>query len=103
MNINIEKLNEYITSEEILEFDSDEECMEYFNTYDYQDLKSVEEMTDRDGMGRAYAKEMMKVYGEMEIDATFGARGLTVAGILGGAAATSRISDPSEDERLKKR
>lgn len=66
-------------------------------------VKSVEEMTDVDGMGRAYAKEMMKVYGEMEIDATFGARGLTVAGILGGAAATSRISDPSEDERLKKR
>ena len=66
-------------------------------------VKSVEEMTDRDGMGRAYAKEMMKVYGEMEIDATFGARGLTVAGILGGAAATSRLSDPSEDERLKKR
>ena len=66
-------------------------------------VKSVEEMTDRDGMGRAYAKEMMKVYGEMEIDATFGARGLTAAGILGGAAATSRISDPSEDERLKKR
>ena len=44
MNINIEKLNKYIKSEEILEFDSDEECMEYFNTYDYQDLKSVEEM-----------------------------------------------------------
>ena len=66
-------------------------------------VKSVEEMTDTDGMGRAYAKEMMKVYGEMEIDATFGARGLTAAGILGGAAATSRISDPSEDERLKKR
>lgn len=66
-------------------------------------VKSVEEMTDMDGMGRAYAKEMMKVYGEMEIDATFGARGLTAAGILGGAAATSRISDPSEDERLKKR
>lgn len=44
MNINIEKLNEYIKTEDILEFDSDEECMEYFNTYDYQNLKSVEEM-----------------------------------------------------------
>ena len=44
MNINIEKLNEYIKSEEILEFDSDEECMEYFNTYDYQNFRSVEEM-----------------------------------------------------------
>ena len=49
MNINIEKLNEYITSEEILEFDSDEECMDYFNTYDYQDLKSVEEMKSFQG------------------------------------------------------
>ena len=44
MNINIEKLNEYLKTEEILEFDSDEECLEYFNTYDYQNLKSVEEM-----------------------------------------------------------
>ena len=44
MNINIERLNEYLKTEEILEFDSDEECLEYFNTYDYQNLKSVEEM-----------------------------------------------------------
>ena len=49
MNINIEKLNEYLKSEEILEFNSDEECMEYFNTYDYQELKSVEEMKSFQG------------------------------------------------------
>lgn len=49
MNINIKKLNEYLKSEEILEFDSDEECMEYFNTYDYQELKSVEEMKSFQG------------------------------------------------------
>lgn len=49
MNINIEKLNEYLKSEEILEFDSDEECMEYFNTYDYEELKSVEEMKSFQG------------------------------------------------------
>ena len=49
MNINIEKLNEYLKSEEILEFDSDEECMEYFNTYDYQNFKSVEEMKSFQG------------------------------------------------------
>ena len=48
-NINIEKLNEYLKSEEILEFNSDEECMEYFNTYDYQELKSVEEMKSYQG------------------------------------------------------
>ena len=49
MNINIEKLNEYLKSEEILEFDSDEECMEYFNTYDYQNFRSVEEMKSFQG------------------------------------------------------
>lgn len=49
MNINIEKLNKYLKSEEILEFDSDEECMKYFNIYDYQNLKSVEEMESFQG------------------------------------------------------
>ena len=49
MNINIEKLNKYLKSEEILEFDSDEECMEYFNTYDYQNFRSVEEMKSFQG------------------------------------------------------
>lgn len=48
-SINIEKLNEYLKNEEILEFDSDEECMNYFNTYDYQNLKSVEEMKSFQG------------------------------------------------------
>ena len=65
-------------------------------------VKDVTKM-DPNGMGKAYAKEMMKVFGEMEIDATFGERGLAAAGVLGGAAATSRLSDPSKDERLKKR
>lgn len=49
MNINIEKLNKYLADGEILEFNSDEECMEYFNTYDYQELKSVEEMKSFQG------------------------------------------------------
>lgn len=49
MNINIEKLNKYLINGEILEFNSDEECMEYFNTYDYQELKSVEEMKSLQG------------------------------------------------------
>ena len=66
-------------------------------------VKSVEEMTDMNRMGRDYAKEMMKVFGEMEIEETLGARGLVIAGITGGAAVSSRVSDPSEDERLKKR
>ena len=65
-------------------------------------VKDVTKM-DPNGMGKAYIKETMKAFGEMEIDATFGARGLTAAGVLGGAAATSRLSDPSKDERLKKR
>lgn len=48
-SINMEKLNNYLKSEEILEFNSDEECMNYFNTYDYQSLKSVEEMKSFQG------------------------------------------------------
>ena len=66
-------------------------------------VKSVEEMTDMDGMGRAYTKEMLKAAGEMQIDNLLGQEGLVISGILGGAAATSRISDPSKDKRLKKR
>lgn len=65
-------------------------------------VKDVTKM-DPNGMGKAYAEETLKAFGEMEIDATFGARGLATAGVLGGAAATSRLSDPSKDERLKKR
>ena len=66
-------------------------------------VKSVEEMKDMDGMGRAYTKEMLKAAGEMQIDNLLGEEGLAISGILGGVAATSRISDPSKDERLKKR
>lgn len=49
MNINIEKLNKYLKTEEILEFDSDEECIKYFNIYNYQNLKSVEKMESFQG------------------------------------------------------
>ena len=66
-------------------------------------VKSVEEMKDMDGMGRAYTKEMLKAAGEMQIDNLLGVEGLGISGILGGIAATSRISDPSKDKRLKKR
>ena len=44
MKINMEKLAQYLKEDKILEFNSDKECMEYFNTYDYQDFKTVEEM-----------------------------------------------------------
>ena len=66
-------------------------------------VKSVEEMVDRDGMGRAYAKEMMKALGEAKIDNLLGKEGLVISGIAGGSAAASRLYDPSKDERLKKR
>lgn len=42
--INLEKLLQYVAEGIILEFESDQACMEYFNTYDYQDLKTEEEM-----------------------------------------------------------
>ena len=44
MKINMEKLAQYLKEDKILEFNSDKECMEYFNTYDYQDFTTVEEM-----------------------------------------------------------
>ena len=42
--VNIDKLNEYMEEEMIIEFESAEECMHYFNTYDFQNFKTVEEM-----------------------------------------------------------
>ena len=66
-------------------------------------VKSVEEMTDMDGMGRAYTKEMLKAAGEMQIENLLEEEGLAIAGITGGSAAVSRLYDPSKDERLKKR
>ena len=60
-------------------------------------------MTDMDGMGRAYTKEMLKAAGEMQIDNLLGQEGLVISGIAGGSAAVSRLSDPSKNERLKKR
>ena len=66
-------------------------------------VKSVEEMTDMNGMGRAYTKEMLKAAGEMQIDNLLGQEGLAIAGITGGSAVASILSDPSKDERLKKR
>lgn len=66
-------------------------------------VKSVEEMTDMDGMGRAYTKEMMKALGEAKIDNLLGKEGLVISGVAGGSAAASRLSDPSKDKRLKKR
>ena len=60
-------------------------------------------MTDMDGMGRAYTKEMLKAAGEMQIDNLLGQEGLVISGIAGGSAAVSRLYDPSKDERLKKR
>lgn len=44
MKINMKKLEQYLKEDKILEFNSDKECMEYFNRYDYQDFTTVEEM-----------------------------------------------------------
>ena len=65
-------------------------------------VKSMTEM-DQNGMGSAYAKELMKAYGEASIDKLLGKQGLAIAGITGGSAVASIRSDPSKDERLKKR
>lgn len=42
--INKEKLTEYIANGSILEFESDQKCLEYFNTYDFQNFRTIEEM-----------------------------------------------------------
>ena len=65
-------------------------------------VKSMTEM-DQNGMGSAYAKELMKAYGEASIDKLLGKQGLAIAGITGGSAVASIRSDPSKDKRLKKR
>lgn len=49
MKVNKEKLEQYVKNGNIIEFNSDKECMEYFNTYDYQNLKTVEEMKEFQG------------------------------------------------------
>lgn len=48
-NIDIEKLGGYLKEEMILEFDSEKECMDYFNLYDGQNFNSVEEMKEYQG------------------------------------------------------
>ena len=65
-------------------------------------VKSMTEM-DPNGMGKAYAKEMLKALGEAKIDNLLGKEGLAIAGIAGGSAAVSSLYDPSKDKRLKKR
>ena len=47
--INCEKLKKYLEYELILEFDSPEECLKYFNTYDGQHFRTVEEMKEYQG------------------------------------------------------
>jgi hypothetical protein len=49
MRIDAEKLLQYVVDGIILEFNSDEECMKWFNTYDAQDFKSIEEMKECQG------------------------------------------------------
>lgn len=44
MKINMEKLTKYVERGDILEFQSDQECLEFFNTYDFQNFKTVDEM-----------------------------------------------------------
>lgn len=47
--ITAELIKQYIDEELIVEFDSEEECMEYFNIYDGQNFKSIEEMKEYQG------------------------------------------------------
>lgn len=68
---------------------------------------SVKSMTKMDleqkELVKGYMKELMKAIGEAKVDNLLGKEGLAIAGIAGGTAAVSRVSDPSKDKRLKKR
>lgn len=44
-----DKISAYVEMEYLLEFNSPEECMKYFNTYDCQNFKTVEEMKEYQG------------------------------------------------------
>lgn len=47
--INMEKLKQYLEEEKIMEFESDEACRRWFNTYDYQNFLSVNQMKEYQG------------------------------------------------------
>lgn len=49
MEIREKKLQEYLKDESILEFESNEAALNYFNTYDYQSFKDVKEMMEYQG------------------------------------------------------
>lgn len=69
MDINLKKLNEYLKSEEILEFNSDEECMNYFNTYEYCNFKSIEVMKSfQDKYGFSIGKKRYHINTENALD-----------------------------------
>lgn len=42
--VRMKKLEQYIKEEKIMEFDSDIECMNWFNDYDFQNFKTIEDM-----------------------------------------------------------
>lgn len=49
LKLDAQTIKQYVDEELILEFDSEEEAMEYFNIYDYQNFKSVDEMKEYQG------------------------------------------------------
>ena len=48
LEVDMEKLKEYLSEDEdiIIEFKNDQECLEYFNTYDFQNYQSIDEMKE---------------------------------------------------------
>ena len=48
--INIEKLKQYIEEEMILEFETEQDCLKYFNIYDFHNFKTVDEMKAHQGI-----------------------------------------------------
>lgn len=63
------KISCYVEMEYLLEFDTPEDCMKYFNTYDCQNFKTVEEMKEyQDKYGFGYNGKWYHINVEEALD-----------------------------------
>lgn len=64
-----DKMSCYVEMEYLLEFDTPEDCMKYFNTYDCQNFKTIEEMKEyQDKYGFGYNGKWYHINVEEALD-----------------------------------
>lgn len=71
MKINLEKLNHYLKNGDILEFESDEECLKHFTFNDHQLLKTINELKKFQGkygfnIGNLKIFQILKIMGMLQ-------------------------------------